>query len=172
MLRALIASVILVFAASAFSQPLTLRDFAVGRIHLKARLDSVTQNLGPAIDTTKIETESGPFFWLRFKGLSIWTDASHSIAAIDISSSAYRTSRGVKIGDSLAYVERSYGPKKGRDFEKVFEREYKIYDTRFVAYNYYVDYELHPNDNHAYYIDFFIRGGHVVKIYLYVGLMD
>lgn len=138
---------------------MTADDFNLGFLKLGSPLDSIVARLGKP-DSTTVSDWGSIGYW--YPKIVVWKDdTNNTLFAMDIYDSSFVTARGLRIGDSLAKVERLYRDCdwETREFERIGP-----YDNTFKDYSEYAVIEQ--------YLILFIREGKLVKILSYIPVWD
>jgi len=161
---------LLALSSLTFAQPrFTKADFAIGKIAVDAKIESILPYLGKPIKIDSIEDdEVDGFTAYYFKDLIIWAETpTGKISSFDVSNPQFKTKRGLCVGDSVAKLERLYG-KKESDTE--LDRAHNNFDVDFKDFTELKIYEYDQSEHNVFYAVFYIKASKVVKIYLYRGL--
>ena len=161
---------LLVLSGITLAQPrFTKADFAIGKIAVDAKIESVLPYLGKPTKIDSIEDEEVDGFTVyHYKDLIIWVETPTGIiSSFDVSNSQFKTKRGLCVGDSVTKLERLYGKKES---ETELERAHNNLDVDFKNFTELKIYEYDQSEHDVFYAVFYIKDSKVVKIYLYRGL--
>jgi len=154
------------------AQDMTSNDFQINGIRLKMSYDSIESRFGTPDSVRTFNGEWEEFTAHYYPQIVFWTNNNdHRIWTIDIYDTTFVTFRGVKIGDSVAKIDKLYPTKKLDTHHDEFGRV-GPYDTSFDEYTDYRLYDYMPNVDEGWILILFSKEGILTKILFYVGVPE
>jgi len=155
------------FPWATFGQETVKHDSYPGVIALGERIDSIIAVFGLPTRTDTLDREEGMRTYFYKMGIIIWADTvSNRVSSFEIASTAFTTSKGIRVGDSANKLEHVYGRPEREDR---LNRLHFNYDYTFNDFCEADIYE-HSTDDSAWYHVFYIKDARVVRILVYEGL--
>jgi hypothetical protein len=148
------------------------KDFQIGSLSLKMSYDTVVSRYGHPDSVANFPEDWSEFTAYYFPKFVVWTNKhSQKVWTLDIYDPTFITSRGVKIGDSVALIDRVY-PTKTINLSKDRFGRVGPYDYKFANYSEYRLYDFDVSADEGWVLILFTQHHILTKILLYVGVPE
>lgn len=158
-----------------FCQSLSESDFKADFLKLQQSIDSVVARKGHAKRVEKLKEEWEGFTAHYYDRLNVWVkEDNREIWAFDFSDTSFVTQRGLRVGDSVKKLEKSYGERKWteKEFSRVGPYDHLFRDYAEVTiYDFWLEID-DADDGDVWYMVFYIKDEKIVRVLCYVGVYE